>query len=120
MKPEIKFGLLNSIIGVIVGIFHNYISIGKGYEILIFCAPISIFITGTLSWKYIIKNPDYKLEDLFPVSIITGTLSHPITFYLTLVYANICNWTTGGCTSSLGGKPINLIYSIPVSLLFSI
>lgn len=119
MKPELKFGLLNSIIGVIVGIFHSYISIGKGYEILIFFAPISIFIIGTLCWKYKIKNTHYNLEDLIPVSLITGSLSHPITFFLCLVYANICNWTTGGCTSSLGDKPMNLLYSIPASLFFS-
>ena len=119
MKPEIKFGLLNAIIGLIVGVFHTF-TISTNYKWLIVFAPISIFTVGVITWRVKTKNSKYNLGNIVAISFITGTLSHPLTFYLICIYYNLSNCFTGNCNDSLGELPKNLILAIPTSFFLSL
>lgn len=119
MKPEIKFGLLNAIIGLIVGVFHTF-TVSTNYKWLIVFAPISIFTVGVITWRIKTKNSKYNLGNIVAISFITGTLSHPLTFYLMCIYYNLSYWHTNNYTDSSSESPINLILAIPTSFFFSL
>ena len=126
MSNAIKFGILNSIIGLILGIYIAYSAIGNGYWILAIGAPISAFTCGFYFWKLIFKNStENRNGKLILIGLLTGTVSHYLCWILLNIGMNICYWTTGNCTGSLGDAPAQiwemLIYGIATtgaSLLF--
>lgn len=126
MNNAIKFGILNSIIGLLLGIYIAYSAIGDGYWILAIGAPISAFICGFYFWKLIFKkSTENNSGKLILIGLLTGTVSHYLCWILLNIGMNICYWTTGNCTSSLGEPPAQiwemLIFGIATtgwSLLF--
>jgi len=126
MSNAIKFGTLNSIIGLILGIYIAYSAIGNGYWILAIGAPISAFTCGFYFWKLIFKkSTENRNGKLILIGLLTGTVSHYLCWILLNIGMNICYWTTGNCTGSLGDPPVQiwlmLIYGIVMtggSLLF--
>ena len=126
MSNAIKFGILNSIIGLILGIYIAYSAIGNGYWILAIGAPISAFVCGFYFWKLIFKQSTKNRNGkLILIGLLTGTISHYLCWILLNIGMNICYWTTGNCTGSLGEPPAKiwemLIYGIAMtgaSLLF--
>ncbi|MEM9680965.1 MAG: hypothetical protein AAF901_11640 [Bacteroidota bacterium] len=126
MSNAIKFGILNAIIGLILGIYIAYSAIGDGYWMLTIGAPTSAFICGFYFWKLMFKkSTENKSGKLVLIGLLTGTVSHYLCWILLNIGMNICYWTTGKCTSSLGEPPAQiweiLIFGIGItgwSLLF--
>ena len=109
MSNAIKFGILNSIIGLAVGIYITDFSIGDGYWIFIIGAPLSIFICGFFFWKlFFKKSAENKNGKLLLIGLLTGTVSHYMCWVFLSVGMNICHWITGNCTSSLGQPPAQI------------
>ncbi len=103
---------------MIIGIFIVFTAIGDGYFVFGIAAPIAAFLTGGLLWKLIVMK---KIDGarIIITGLLTGTVSHYITFVLLSIGANICYWTTGGCTGSLGGPPASILVMLSGSFAFS-
>lgn len=108
MSASLKFGLYNALMGLAVGIYIAYTATGSGYELFAVIAPVAVFMAGWLFWKWLIKSPVSNSRVLL-VGLLTGSVSHYIAFVLLSVVMNICYWTTGGCTGSLGDAPAGII-----------
>lgn len=115
----IKYGILNSIIGIAVGIHLTLTAIGDGYYVFIFAAPLSIFTIGGVLWKLLIGTDKTTITKVVVLGIVTGSLSHYFTFLFLSIIMNICYWTFGGYTDSLGEPPASIVSIIGGSLLFS-
>ena len=92
MRTWIKYGLSNAFLGLIIGIYIAITSIGDGYYAFGIAAPIAAFFTGGITWKLIMKN-HFDNSKIYTTGIITGTVSHYITFILISIGMNICYWT---------------------------
>src|ERR1035437_411400 len=98
IKNWIKYGLLNAIIGLVIGSFVAINAIGSGYYIFIIAAPISAFLVGGFLWKFIMNEKSQsETGKIILIGIVTGTLSHYFTFVLSSIIMNVCYWTTGNC-----------------------
>ncbi len=118
LKTWIKYGLLNSLIGLVIGVYIAITATGNGYSVFGIAAPIAAFITGGLFWKLIVKQ-NWDSIRIFIAGLLTGIISHYITFLLLGVGMNICYWTTGECTSSLGDPPGSILSMLTDGLAFS-
>ena len=107
MKEYTKYGILNAIVGLAIGIFITCYSIGNGYWIFVLGAPLAAFLSGSIIWKYFLKN-DNTISKPIIVGLLTGSISHYLCWIILGIGQNICYWTTGGCTSSLGDPPISI------------
>ena len=87
------FGLLFSLIGIIVGIWVAYISVNKDYSYFYIYSGVSGFITGKLFSKYIIEKKNlYSNTMYFTVAILTGLISHWLCWYLITLELNFRYW----------------------------
>jgi hypothetical protein len=117
MNEAFKYGFLNSIMGLVVGLHVWRTAGGDGYEVFALSAPIAVFIVGYLCWKIIVKELDFI--SIVIAGSITGTVSHYLIFLFISIGMNVCYWTTGGCTGSLGDAPAGIIEMISGSAAFS-
>lgn len=109
MNNATKFGLLNSAIGLLIGLYITYSSIGEGYWILIFGAPISAFVCGFYFYSlFLKKQAGTSVARLVGTGLLTGTISHYVCWVLLSIGLNICYWTTGSCLDSLGKPPAQI------------
>ena len=118
MRTWIKYGLSNAFLGLIIGIYIAVIFIGDGYNAFIIASPIAAFFTGGIAWKRIMKD-HLNPTKIYITGIVTGTVSHYITFILISIGMNICYWTTGNCTGSLGDPPASIAVMLPGAFVFS-
>ena len=118
MKPWIKYGFLNALIGLLIGAYTAFTAIGNGYFVAAIAAPLAFFLTGGLLWKLIVKKKIDVVQILI-TGLLTGTISHYITFIILGIGVNICYWTTGQCTGSLGEPPASIISMITGAFAFS-
>lgn len=118
MKTWIKYGLLNSIIGLVIGVYLTFTSTGDGYFMFGIAAPIAAFLTGGFLWKIIVRNKFDKTKIIL-TGLLTGTVSHYITFILLSIGMNICYQTTGGCTDSLGEPPAGILNMLTGAFILS-
>ena len=118
MQAWLKYGLINALLGLIVGVFLALTAIGDGYSVVLIAAPISAFLIGGLFWKLIIKGKLTKTR-VIVTGILTGTISHYLTFLLLGIGYNICYWTTGNCTDSFGEPPANILLMFGGAFLLS-
>lgn len=73
MQAWLKYGLINALLGLIVGVFIELTAIGDGYSVFVIAAPISAFLIGGLFWKLIIKG---KFIKTFVCYSLDGLLFH--------------------------------------------
>jgi hypothetical protein len=118
LKVWIKYGLLNSLIGLIIGTHTAITAIGDGYYVFGIAAPIAAFFTGGLLWRLIVKDKLVTIRIVI-TGLLTGTISHYVTFMLLSIQSNICYWTSGGCTDSLGGPPASIMSMLTGAFGFS-
>ena len=118
MNTWTKYGLINALLGLAIGIFIAITSIGDDYFVFGIAAPIASFVTGGLAWKFLVKDK-FDSRKIFITGLLTGTISHYITFVLLSVGMNICYWTTGNCTDSLGGPPASILIMLTGGFAFS-
>ncbi len=110
MKTWIKYGIINAVLGLIVGIFINI----NGFAI---AAPLAAFLIGGLFWKLLIKEKTNNIRIVI-TGILSGSISHYLTFILFGVIGNIHYWTTGN-TAYTPSIPDMLVRSV-VMTLFSL
>ena len=118
LSLPVKYGLINTLIGFVIGIFLAVIAIGSGYSIFIFAAPLAIFITGYYAWKLIVR-PDSKTYIFVLTGLLTGSVSHIVTFLIIGFLQLLCYLILGGCTNSLEDPPGNVFSLIPGSFFLS-
>ena len=118
MKTWIKYGIANAIIGLIVGLYIAITAIGDGYYVLPIAAPLAAFIVGGLLWTKIVKD-GYGSTKIIITGLLTGTVSHYVTFVLLSIGMNVCYWTTGECTGTLGDPPASILTMLGGAFAFS-
>ena len=118
MKTWIKYGLANAIIGLIVGLYIAISAIGDGYYVFPIAAPLAAFIVGGFLWTKIVKDGN-DLTKIIITGLLTGTVSHYVTFVLLSIGMNICYWTTGECTRTLGDPPASILTMLGGAFAFS-
>jgi len=126
MSNSTKYGLLNSIVGFLIGIHLTFNSIGDGYWIYIIAAPLSAFFCGAFFWNLVTRKFKLNGEGRSSiVGILTGSISHYVCWILINFGMNICYWIFDNCKDSLGRPPAQiwemLFYGIGMtgwSLLF--
>ena len=87
----------------------------------IFNAPLAAFVTAFGLWQLLFRVQ--KSKSIFwgvCTGGIAGIFSHWVCWYLVFFTANACYWLTGGCVSSLGEPPANLIESLFGATVMSI
>ena len=118
MRTWIKYALLNAALGLIIGSYVAVTAIGEGYEVLAVAAPLAAFIIAGLMWALLVK-PSWDSGRIVLAGLFTGSVSHYFTFLFMSVGINICYWTTGGCTGSMGEPPAGLVDSLLGAFGFS-
>ncbi len=118
MKTWVKYGIANAIIGLIIGLYISITAIGDGYDVFPIAIPLVAFITGGLLWNRIVKDK-FDSTKIVITGLLTGALSHYLTFVLISIGNNICYWTTGGCTGTLGAPPASILSMLGGALVFS-
>ena len=111
--------MANAIIGVAVGIYIAISAIGDGYYVFPIAAPIAAFTVGGLLWNRIVKD-EFDTTKIVVTGLLTGTVSHYLTFVLLSIGMNICYLTTGGCTGSLGDPPASILSMLGGAFVFSL
>jgi hypothetical protein len=88
---------------------------GNDWQVLIFTSTVAAFIIGTLLWR-LFFSPGRKPSVLMGLGVgaLVGFLSHPLAWYLTLVWVYI-----GGGTSSLGDRTIDPLNALWASFAYS-
>jgi hypothetical protein len=56
VKTSIKYGLLNALLGLVIGFYVAMSAIGKGDFGIMIAAPIAAFTVGVLLWKLIVDK----------------------------------------------------------------
>lgn len=107
MKSSLIFGLLNSIVGFLIGLQVFLLSIGDYYDMFVFAAPIAMFICGSLFWRFVFPSKSNYLKVII-VGILTGTVSHYLCFILISIILKLCYLITGGCLDSMGNPPTSI------------
>ncbi|MBL0128423.1 MAG: hypothetical protein IPP83_13435 [Flavobacteriales bacterium] len=110
LKRSVKFGLLNAVIGVLVGMHLAVTAIGSGYWVFIIAAPIAALLTAGIAWRFFQSEAErIEVPCLFIIGLITGSVSHYITFVLLGVAMNVLYWIGAYGGDSLGNPPPNLL-----------
>lgn len=108
-NSSLLFAFAYALVGLGVGIFVTVTAIGD-YRFFFLFSTASAFITAYLLWTFIMEKRIHKLKRFALVTGgLSGILSHYVCWYFLYVSANVCYWSTGGCTGSLGEAPANLV-----------
>ena len=106
MTLTLKYSLLNSASGLLVGILVLGLATGDGYFMFPIAAAVAAFFTGGIFWRLINGNSkELKTGRVILTGILTGSVSHYICWILLSIAMNICYYTTGDCEDSLGAGP---------------
>jgi hypothetical protein len=119
LKPSILYGILNAIVGFIVGVDVYFDAIGDGYSIFILAAPLAIFVTATFIWHIAMKDEEISLGYVILAGIVVGTISHYFTWLFVSILMNLCYWFTGGCTDSFDEPPVSILTMLGAGFLYS-
>lgn len=97
------------------GIFFGA-AVGRGWGIMIPCSAIAASITGGLLWRWL-HRPHAKPTSIrgFWIGALAGLVSHPIAWYLALVWNYF--FGEGGLASD---QPLNPLQAIPGALVFTL
>ncbi len=117
----LPISLLAGLFGLAGGAFVWWIASGQGYEVLPFAAGLAGFGTTAFFWWLIVaRRNQYKVKAGALAGGLSGIVSHYVCWYLYLIGANFCYWLTGGCVSSLGEPPIDLLNGLWGTFIFSL
>ncbi len=104
------YGILFSIVGIIVGIWISIIGISDDYTYFYIYSGIAGYITGKLFAYYIIQRKNrYNHQNYILVGILTGTISHWLCWYFILLELNVGYWILG---ENYSAAPMNLLSGI--------
>ena len=117
----LKISLLAGIFGVAGGLAVWSIASCSGYEFLPIAAGVGAFGTTAFFWWLIVaRRNNYSARAGAIAGGLSGLVSHYVCWYLYLIGANTCYWLTGGCVSSLGEAPLDLLNGLWGMLIFSL
>ena len=116
MNTKYKLTIFSGLVGLLTGILVYSFAIGEGYEKFILFAPLASIITAISLDKFWKPNTIF-MKILFAVSLVC--ISHFLTFYLFVLFQNVCNFFSQSCKSSLGENSVNPIQGIWVALMLS-
>lgn len=120
MKQSIYFGLINSLVGIAIGVYVAQLAHGEGYQYFPIYAGVAAFLTTSVGWYFIIyRTRRFSRNLAIAIGLTSGALAHPVCFYIALIHCNIQYWFWREC-SSLGEPPINLIFGLFTSFVPSI
>lgn len=112
-RRALVFGALCSLVGLFFGALVFWMAEGEGYEGFAAAAPAAAFLCGAALWRLLPERVTRRRRVWGAVAgALAGVASHYVTWYLQYLGANVCHWLTGGCTSSLGEPPANLLAAL--------
>ena len=117
----LPISLLAGLFGLVGGAFVWLIATGSGYEFLPVAAGLGAFgTTAFFWWLIVVRRNNYSARAGMLAGGLSGIVSHYTCWYLYLVGSNVCYLTTGGCVSSLGEPPLDLLNGLWGTLVFSL
>lgn len=117
----LPISLLAGLLGLVGGTAVWMIASGGGYEYLPLAAGLGAFGTTAFFWWLIVsRRANYRARAGALAGGLSGIVSHYTCWYLYLVGSNICYGLTGGCASSLGEPPLDLLNGLWGTLIFSL
>lgn len=124
---SLVMGACCAVVGLLASIAIVLLATGTGYEVMLFTAPMAAFLTGSVFWWiFRARQGSYGVRGGAVTGAAAGIVAHFVCWYLTILGASVCFITTGGCTDSLGGAPVDPLFGLigatilsVVSLLFA-
>ena len=117
----LPISLLAGLFGLAGGAIVWSIATGSGYQYFPLAAGLGAFGTTAFFWWLIVaRRAGYNAWSGAMAGGLSGIVSHYACWYLYLLGANICYGLTGGCVSSLGEPPIDLLNGLWGTLIFSL
>lgn len=112
-RRSLVFGALCASVGLLVGILVSLGAEGDGYRWFFVAAALAAFGSGAALWRVLPERSARRRPAWGALAgALAGVVSHYLTWYLGYVGANLCFWLTGGCTSSLGEPPADLLLAL--------
>lgn len=109
-KRSLVFGALCAGVGLLFGILVFLPAEGEGYRWFFLATTLAAFASGATLWRVLPERiHSHRLVWGALAGALAGLVSHYLAWYLAYLGANLCFWLTGGCTSSLGEPPANLL-----------
>lgn len=106
MKNWLKYSLINTVLGTLVGLYIWCDSSDSGKIQLIIAGIITSFVLSGFFYKRVVgKRKNMTNGDAVALGFLVGIVSHYVTLVIFGSFRIVCYWTTGGCTSSLGDPP---------------
>jgi hypothetical protein len=119
MNNALKFGILNTFFGIVIGTIVFLLAIGNGYEIIVYALPIANFITAYFLWKIIIRENNITIFKVIIVGILSGIINHYLCWIIVSCISYIGFLINGSFKDSLGGPPASPLQMITGGLAFS-
>jgi len=111
-NPSLLFAFAYALVGLGMGIFVTVTAIGD-YRFFFLYSTLAAFITAYVLWKLIMEKRTHAFKRFALLTGgLSGILSHYVCWYFLYVSANVCYWSVGGCTDSLGEAPANLVVAL--------
>lgn len=103
-------GALCAAVGAGVGLYLGFMTGGGDYRWFPLPAGLAAFAAGATFWRLLAgRGGAPSIRRGVVAGSLAGLISHYLCWYLLILGSNVCHWTTGGCTSSLGEPPIDPI-----------
>jgi hypothetical protein len=119
-RRSLTFGLLCALAASLVAVFILLLVEGEGHWMLLFAAPAAAFVCGAALWRILPERTSGRSAAWGACAgALAGVVSHYLAWYLQYVGMNLCFWLTGGCTSSLGEPPANLLAAFAGAAAFT-
>ena len=120
IKKSSVMGLFCCPVGILCGLYVSSSATGEGYHLFPVYAGIAAFITASFFWWLIVvRRNTYNMGAGAAVGALSGVVAHYMCWYVQIISANICYWILGGCRSSLGEPPIDLLNGLWGALALS-
>jgi hypothetical protein len=114
------FGLLFSVVGLIVGVWITNTAVNEDYNHFYIYSTISGFITAKLIAKYLIEKRNRYTNPMYVVAaVLSGLLSHWVCWYIITLGLNFRYWVLGEHFFSKPLDPLSGFFVVLTFCLFS-
>jgi hypothetical protein len=105
--------LLGALAGTGIGLWVSRNSTaGDWAGFPIFAALAGALTAGFFWWFLLARRGRYHVRRGILAGMLAGFSGHWICWYLLIMTRNVCYWTTGGCLSTLGERPVDPLYGL--------
>ena len=110
IKKASVMGALCCPLGILIGVFVAFLAEGDGYRLFPVYGGGAAFITAAFFWWLIVLRRDaYRRIPGAVAGALSSIVAHYICWYFQVISANVCFWIFGGCRSSFGEPPVDLL-----------